>query len=329
MRAVTRTEGILPALETAHAVAALPKLLAGVEGSGAALPDDAIVPARLLGPRRQGPGRARAVRGRRAVGVGAMTIDELRAFCMSLPGTHEKETWGDAEHAGDVTFRVKDKIYLITGPDGGAASDPHVDRAAGRPHRRVPDSTKVAAYVGRFGWVHVELEGPDALDDEVVREAVRSAWRRTIPKSMLRELEAGGGVSAIASRPSSASSAASSVPHTNDTAGARRAAEGFARARAGGRSALIPYVVAGIRMPRRELRDRLRRDRRRRGPARGRAPVLGPARGRRHAPAGVAGRARGRRDVRPVARARRADCRRPAGRADRADGLREPADRRR
>ena len=33
--------------------------------------------------------------------------------------------------------------------------------------------------------------------------------------------------------------------HTNDTAGARRVAEGFARARAEGRSALIPYVVAG------------------------------------------------------------------------------------
>ena len=46
MRTVTRTEGILPALETAHAVAALPKLLAGVEGSGIPLPDDALV---LLG----------------------------------------------------------------------------------------------------------------------------------------------------------------------------------------------------------------------------------------------------------------------------------------
>ena len=51
-----------------------------------------------------------------------MTIDELRAFCMSLPGTHEKETWGDAEHAGDVTFRVKDKIYVMTGQSGGGAS---------------------------------------------------------------------------------------------------------------------------------------------------------------------------------------------------------------
>ena len=46
MRSVTRTEGILPALETAHAVAALPKLLAGIEGSARQLPDGALV---LLG----------------------------------------------------------------------------------------------------------------------------------------------------------------------------------------------------------------------------------------------------------------------------------------
>ncbi len=36
------------------------------------------------------------------------------------------------------------------------------------------------------------------------------------------------------------------VPHTNDTAGARRIAEAFARSRAEGRAALIPYVVAGF-----------------------------------------------------------------------------------
>ena len=43
MRTTTRVEGILPALETAHAIAALPKVLARLEGSGAALPDGAIV----------------------------------------------------------------------------------------------------------------------------------------------------------------------------------------------------------------------------------------------------------------------------------------------
>ena len=47
MRTVTRAEGILPALETAHAIAALPKLLAGLEGSAQAWPaDEAVI---LLG----------------------------------------------------------------------------------------------------------------------------------------------------------------------------------------------------------------------------------------------------------------------------------------
>ena len=236
MRAVTRTEGILPALETAHAVAALPKLLAGVEGSGAALPGRCRRAARLLRPRRQGPGGARAVRGRRAMGVGAMTIDELRAFCLSLPGTTEKETWGDAEHAGDVTFRVKDKIYLITGPDGGAATIRTTIEQQADLIAAFPGSAKVASYVGRFGWVHVEHRGSGcagcrgrprdraiglAPDDPEV-DAARARGGRTVSPTSL-----------------------ATAPHTNDTAGALRAAEGFAHARAGGRSALIPYVVAG------------------------------------------------------------------------------------
>ena len=43
MRTTTRTEGILPALETAHAVAALPRLLAAIGGSGRSWPDELLV----------------------------------------------------------------------------------------------------------------------------------------------------------------------------------------------------------------------------------------------------------------------------------------------
>jgi tryptophan synthase beta subunit len=46
MRTTTRTEGILPALETAHAIAALPKVLAGVDGLPGGFVDDVLV---LLG----------------------------------------------------------------------------------------------------------------------------------------------------------------------------------------------------------------------------------------------------------------------------------------
>jgi tryptophan synthase beta chain len=46
MKTTTRTEGILPALETAHAIAVLPSLLAGTDGGGGGWPDDTLV---LLG----------------------------------------------------------------------------------------------------------------------------------------------------------------------------------------------------------------------------------------------------------------------------------------
>jgi tryptophan synthase beta chain len=46
MKATTKTEGILPALETAHAIAVLPKILAGVDGLAGGWPDDVLV---LLG----------------------------------------------------------------------------------------------------------------------------------------------------------------------------------------------------------------------------------------------------------------------------------------
>ncbi len=46
MKATTKTEGILPALETAHAIAALPRILAGVDGLAGGWPDDVLV---LLG----------------------------------------------------------------------------------------------------------------------------------------------------------------------------------------------------------------------------------------------------------------------------------------
>ncbi len=46
MALTAETEGILPALETAHAIAALPRLLAGKEGSGEPYPADVLV---LLG----------------------------------------------------------------------------------------------------------------------------------------------------------------------------------------------------------------------------------------------------------------------------------------
>ena len=126
-----------------------------------------------------------------------------------------------------------------------------------------------------------------------------------------------------------AAPASAAIPHTNDTAGARRTAEGFARARAGGRSALIPYVVAGypdadasfeiacaaidagadlleVGLPYSD-------------------PLADGATLQRASQGALAAGATFDR----LARAGRADRGRPPGRSDRAHGLCEPADRRR
>ncbi len=49
LRHVARLEGILPALETAHAFAVLPRLVAGLEGSGVPYPDEAVILVGLSG----------------------------------------------------------------------------------------------------------------------------------------------------------------------------------------------------------------------------------------------------------------------------------------
>jgi hypothetical protein len=116
-----------------------------------------------------------------------MTIDELRAFCLALPGTHEKETWGDAEHAGDITFRVKDRIYVMTGPQGGGASIRTTLEQQAELLDTFPGVFRSSAYVGRFGWVSVEL---DAVDDELLRGIIEGAWRRTAPKAIVKAYDA-------------------------------------------------------------------------------------------------------------------------------------------
>ena len=118
-----------------------------------------------------------------------MTIDELRAICMALPGTHEKETWGDAEHAGDVTFRVRDRIYVITGPQGGGASIRTTIDQQAELMDTFPGEFRRAPYTGRFGWVVVDLAEADV---ELVRGIIEGAWRRTAPRAVVAAYDGTG-----------------------------------------------------------------------------------------------------------------------------------------
>ena len=50
-----------------------------------------------------------------------------------------------------------------------------------------PGVFRVAPYVGRFGWVVVDL---DDADPELLRGIVEGAWRRTAPKATVAAYDA-------------------------------------------------------------------------------------------------------------------------------------------
>ena len=109
-----------------------------------------------------------------------MTFKQLRKMCLALPEVEERETWGD------TTFRVRDKIFVISSPDGDAASiKASLDDQSGLVAMD-PETFSVSAYTGRFGWVSVQLAG---LSPELAERLIANAWRRTAPKRLLSKLE--------------------------------------------------------------------------------------------------------------------------------------------
>ena len=185
---MTRTEGILPALETAHAIAALPQLLAGIEGAGDPFPDDALV---LLGFSGRGDKDLAALE--RFADVGpwadvAMTIDELRAFCLGLPGHPREGDLGRRRARRRRHLPGEGQDLPDHGPGGRRREHPDLDRPAGGAHRRLPRRpSRAPPYVGRFGWVSVKL---DLVDPELLRGVIEGAWRRTAPKAVVAEFDA-------------------------------------------------------------------------------------------------------------------------------------------
>jgi predicted DNA-binding protein (MmcQ/YjbR family) len=105
-----------------------------------------------------------------------MTMDELVAYCLAKPGATEDYPWGDEELTAKVGGKVFAFVGLTVGSVGlkcGATAE-----AAGEWRDRYPDAITVSAYIGRYGWNSVRLDGVptdevmelvDASYDDVVR----------------------------------------------------------------------------------------------------------------------------------------------------------------
>lgn len=109
-----------------------------------------------------------------------VTEDEFRRIALSLPQASERETWGEA------TFRVRDRIFATMAGRGASVKASLDDQEA--LVRADPETFAVPHYVGRYGWVAVDL---DRVDPGMMRTLVVNAWRRTAPKRLVAAHDAG------------------------------------------------------------------------------------------------------------------------------------------
>jgi hypothetical protein len=111
------------------------------------------------------------------------TFDDVRRLALALPEVEEVLTWET-----DLTFRVRGKIFAISGEGSTHAS------IKARPDRQAelidldPATFASSAYVGRFGWVTVDLE---RVDPEILASMLVGAWRLTAPKRLVAAADEG------------------------------------------------------------------------------------------------------------------------------------------
>ncbi|MCU7824949.1 MmcQ/YjbR family DNA-binding protein [Kitasatospora sp. DSM 101779] len=111
-----------------------------------------------------------------------VTFDQFLEMGLALPTATERLTWET-----EVTLRVGEKIFAMGAPESGrvrvkASKDEQAALLAAD-----PETYAVAPYVGRHGWVLVEL-GRVGADE--LRELVTEAWRSTAPKGLVRTFDA-------------------------------------------------------------------------------------------------------------------------------------------
>ena len=107
---------------------------------------------------------------------------QLRRTALSFPEAEEIETWGEA------TFRVRKKMFCILASDGTRASVKATREAQRELIAADPSVYGVAPYVGRHGWVVLDVARADVGE---VSELLEDAWRLTAPKSVVRAFDAG------------------------------------------------------------------------------------------------------------------------------------------
>ena len=103
-----------------------------------------------------------------------MNIEQLRKFCLSLPGATEDIKWGS-----DLCFCVGEKMFCVTGADSmtGMSLKCTPEKFEELIER---DGIDPAAYVGRYKWVHIS--DLDAVTPAELKELIKTSYQLVFDK---------------------------------------------------------------------------------------------------------------------------------------------------
>ena len=111
-----------------------------------------------------------------------ITADELRRVVLALPEAEERET------CGHPTVRVRDRMFAAMSDDGRQASVKATREEQAALVAAAPETFGIPAYVGRHGWVSIQLA---TVDPTELGELVVEAWRQTAPRRLVAAYDAG------------------------------------------------------------------------------------------------------------------------------------------
>lgn len=112
-----------------------------------------------------------------------VTYAQMRTMALGLPDTSEVPTWED-----EPTLRVNNKIFAMAHPDSVWVSVKCTKDDQAELIAMDPETYKSAAYVGRFGWVAVNLRRVAKADLEAL---IVESWRQIAPKRLVKAFDAG------------------------------------------------------------------------------------------------------------------------------------------
>ena len=118
-----------------------------------------------------------------------MSVDSIRAYCLSFPEATENLQWGD-----DLCFKIRGKIFVIVGLDNPQLCLKCTPEIFAELIER--EDIRPAPYVGRYKWVM--LDRLDALRGDELRELIRESYEMVAAKAPGKTVKKTKSVSALA-----------------------------------------------------------------------------------------------------------------------------------